>query len=135
MHYFALVMKQPDERLHGLIVPDCPGVTAVGTTLDEVVRNGAQALRLWAEAEQSAERPVPETRALEDIIADEAVQADIGAGAVPVLLPLLVDAGRSVKLTISMNAGLLELIKSEADARGVTRSAFLAGAARDKIMA
>jgi hypothetical protein len=45
---------------------------------------------------------------------------------------LLIDVGRPAKANLSLDAGLLAAI-DEAAARGLTRSAFLAGAAREKI--
>jgi metal-responsive CopG/Arc/MetJ family transcriptional regulator len=49
------------------------------------------------------------------------------------LIPVLVDGGRQVRANISMDSGLLKMIDEAAERRGVTRSAFLAGAAKDKI--
>ena len=51
-----------------------------------------------------------------------------------VLVPLLIDKGRPVRANISLDVGLLEQIDEEAKRRGLTRSAFLASAARDKII-
>jgi hypothetical protein len=50
-----------------------------------------------------------------------------------VMVPLLLDRGRSVKANISLDAGLLEAIDAEAERSGLTRSSFLASAAIDKI--
>ena len=50
------------------------------------------------------------------------------------MVPLLLDKARAVTANISIDAGLLESIDAEAKRRGLTRSAFLASAARDKIM-
>ena len=49
------------------------------------------------------------------------------------IVPLVLDAGRSAKANLSLDAGLLEAIDEAAAARGVSRSAFLASAAREKI--
>jgi metal-responsive CopG/Arc/MetJ family transcriptional regulator len=50
------------------------------------------------------------------------------------LIPLLLDAGRTVRANLTLDAGLLEAIDEAASQRGITRSAFLASAARDKIV-
>ena len=50
-----------------------------------------------------------------------------------VMIPLLLDSGRSVKANVSLDAGMLEAIDEEAARRGLTRSKFLASAALDKI--
>jgi len=46
---------------------------------------------------------------------------------------LLIDSGRSVKANLSMDTCLLSAIDDAATARGLTRSAFLSSAAREKI--
>ncbi len=51
------------------------------------------------------------------------------------LLPLvLLDSFRPVKANLSLDAALLADIDRAAKARGLTRSGFIASAARDKIM-
>ena len=52
-----------------------------------------------------------------------------------VLIPLLVDRGSSRRVNISLDRGLLEAIDDEARQRRMTRSAFLATAARREIEA
>jgi metal-responsive CopG/Arc/MetJ family transcriptional regulator len=49
------------------------------------------------------------------------------------MVPLVVDLGRPVRANLSIDAGLLSAIDAEAARRGLTRSAFIAGAAREKI--
>jgi hypothetical protein len=49
------------------------------------------------------------------------------------MILLLLDAGRTVRANLTFDAGLLSLIDAEASRRGLTRSAFLASAARDRI--
>ena len=43
------------------------------------------------------------------------------------------DSGRQAKANISVDAGTLEAIDEEAAAHGITRSAFIASAALEKI--
>jgi hypothetical protein len=56
-------------------------------------------------------------------------------GAALAVVPLLIDSGRSVKANLSLDTGLLAAIDDAAAARGLTRSAFLSTAAREKISA
>ena len=58
--------------------------------------------------------------------------ASVETGAVLFAVPLLADAGRTVRLNISLDKALVDRIDAAA-ARGLTRSAFLAQAAREKI--
>ena len=48
-------------------------------------------------------------------------------------MPLLLDSGRAVRANLSLDAGLLDAIDKAAKAHGLTRSAFLASVAREKI--
>ena len=50
-----------------------------------------------------------------------------------VSLPVYLDGGRPVRVNVSMEAGLVAEIDEAARRRGLTRSAFLASAARDKM--
>ena len=54
-------------------------------------------------------------------------QADIA------FLPLILDRNASRRINISIDRELLDAIDDEASQRGVTRSAFLAGAARREL--
>ena len=45
-------------------------------------------------------------------------------------MPLILDRNASRRINISIDRGLLDTIDDEASQRGITRSAFLAGAAR-----
>ena len=60
---------------------------------------------------------------------------EIGEGESAVMIPLLLDSGRTVRANVSFDAALLEAIDAAAKQRGLSRSAFLASAARGKIMA
>ena len=56
-------------------------------------------------------------------------------GETAVMIPLLLDSGRPVRANLSLDAALLAAIDDAARARGLTRSAFIASAAREKIIA
>jgi hypothetical protein len=77
----------------------------------------------------------PWARALEALCADAEVRAELEAGGALVIVPLILDAARPAKANLSLDAGLLEAIDDAAEARGLTRSSFLASAAREKIVA
>jgi hypothetical protein len=51
-----------------------------------------------------------------------------------VMIPRILDAGRSVRANLSVDAGQLAAIDAVAARRGVTRSAFLVSAAMEKIL-
>ncbi|HZT48793.1 MAG TPA: type II toxin-antitoxin system HicB family antitoxin [Hyphomicrobiaceae bacterium] len=132
MHYVAVIEKEPDSAF-GVWFPDVEGCFSAGETIDEAVSNAAAALRQHVEAVESAGRRVAPARSIDEILRDEDVAASVESGAVLFAVPLLADAGRTVRINISLDKALVDLIDSAAAARGLTRSAFLAQAAREKI--
>jgi hypothetical protein len=67
-------------------------------------------------------------------MADKEVRRSLKSGATTMLVPLLADPGRTVRVNMTVERGLLDQIDEAAEARGLTRSAFLAQAAREKIV-
>jgi predicted RNase H-like HicB family nuclease len=131
MRYIALVDGKAGA--YGVVVPDLPGCTSAGATTDEALRNAVEAVRLWVEDAVDDGETLPHPRSAEVLRADPEIAAALGEGAVLAIVPLLLDAGRAVRANLSLDAGLLEAIDEAAKAHGLTRSAFLASAARDKI--
>ena len=129
--YIALVDGKPGA--YGVVVPDLPGCTSGGKTVDAALRNAVEAVRLWAEDARAEGEVMPRPRTIEAIRRDSEVAAALAEGAVLVVVPLLLDAGRPAKANLSVEAGLLEAIDEAAEAHGLTRSAFIASAAREKI--
>jgi predicted RNase H-like HicB family nuclease len=119
----------------GMWVPDMPGCTSMGETLADLLANAQEALQLWAEDAIDGGEKVPKPRTMEQVRKDPDVARDLAAGAALAIVPLVVETGRPVKANLSLDAGLLAAIDEAAAARGLTRSAFLASAARDKIRA
>jgi predicted RNase H-like HicB family nuclease len=129
--YIALLDGKPGA--YGIVVPDLPGFTSGGKTVDVALRNAVEAVRLWAEDARSEGEAMPRPRTIEAVRRDDDVAAALAKGAVLAVVPLLLDAGRPAKANLSVDAGLLEAIDEAAEAHGLTRSAFIASAAREKI--
>lgn len=129
--FVALIDGQPGA--HGVVFPDCPGCTAMGSTLDEALTLASEALREWMADRVLAGVAPPSSRSIDDIRSDPNSAADFEAGAIVASVPLLLDQGRSIRANLSLDAGLLESIDEAARSRGLTRSAFMASAAREKI--
>ena len=132
MHYVAVIEKDEDSAF-GVWFPDVEGCFSAGETVEAAVANAAAALRQHVEAVESAGRRVPAARSTDEVFYDKEVAASIEAGAVLFAVPLLADAGRTVRINISLDKALVDQIDDAAAARGLTRSAFLAQAAREKI--
>jgi predicted RNase H-like HicB family nuclease len=131
--YYVAVIEKDAHSAFGVWFPDVEGCFSAGDTVEEAVANAAMALRQHVEAIESAGRPVPRARSIDDIILDKEVAASIEVGAILFAVPLLADAGRTVRINISLDKALVDQIDIAASKRGLTRSAFLSQAAREKI--
>lgn len=131
-YYLGIVEKDPDSAW-GMWFPDMPGCFPATDEFDDLPGAAAEALRLHVEALESNGRAVPDSRSLAEAMADREVRRSLKAGATTMLVPLLADPGRTVRVNVTVERGLLDQIDEAASARGLTRSAFLAQAAREKI--
>ena len=130
MRYVSFIHR--DEAGFGVSFPDFPGCVSVGDTIDDAVRQGSEALAFHVEGLVDSGEVIPTPRSIDAIKADPEL-ADWRRDADLVLIPLLLDRGSSRRVNISLDRGLLEAIDDEARQRRMTRSAFLASAARREI--
>jgi len=124
-YFYGVVHKDPDSAF-GVHFPDLPGCFSAADELDDVLPNAVEALELWFE-----DAPEVEGRAIEAI--KEAVVADLAEGAFLLAVPYIRSTGRLVRANISLDRGTLDAIDAAAALRQLTRSAFLAEAARNEI--
>jgi predicted RNase H-like HicB family nuclease len=115
----------------GVRIPDIPGCVGGGATAEAAIADAAEALRDVAVHKQEGGFAPPRPSTLAEILAS----GEIGEGESAVMIPLLLDSGRTVRANISLDAALLKAIDAAAKERGLSRSAFLASAARQKILA
>jgi hypothetical protein len=102
-------------------------------TEEEALDNATEALSEWVADEIADGRGVPIARSYVELL--KASEYGLGQGGMVAFVPLLLETGKLARANISLDAGLLSDIDEAAARRGVTRSAFLAAAARDKIKA
>lgn len=122
-----------DAGTWGVRIPDLPGCYGAGATADDAIKDAASAAREWI-AHQSGEGIVaPHARSVAEILGSGDMDATAGDAAV--VIPVLLDDGRTMRANVTFDAGLLRAIDAAASQRGLTRSAFLASAAREKIQA
>ena len=121
-------------RVWSIRIPDVPGCHGGGKTADAALEDTVGALRLVAGMYADDGIALRQPRTMEAIRTDPEAEFNPKSESL-VMIPLLLDKGRSVKANISLDAGLLEQIDVEAKRRGLTRSAFLVSAAVDKIRA
>ena len=132
MRYVSFIHQ--GENGYGVSFPDLPGCVSVGDTIDDAIRHGSEALAFHVEGLVEDGEAIPEPRSIGAIKADPEL-TDWRREADLVLIPLLLDRGTSRRVNISLDRGLLEAIDDEARLRQMTRSAFLATAARREIEA
>jgi len=122
--YIGLIHKEADSHF-GVSFPDFPGVVTAGTTLDDARAMAEEALAFHIEGLVEDGEAIPEPSKLEDIMADP----DNRSG-VAILIAVKTDAPRVVRVNVTLPGDVLEQIDRYAEAHGLSRSGFLAQAAR-----
>lgn len=131
LRYVALVHKGRKE--YGVSFPDFPGVVSGGTTLDEALMEAGEALRFAVTELRAEGNAVPPPRDLDAIqkAGDPWVELE---GATAVFVPLLPPKSGAERINLTMEKGLVEAIDAAAGARDMSRSAWLAEAARARLI-
>ncbi len=123
--YLAVVHKDGD-RAFGVTFPDLPGCFSAADDAADIVPNACEALDLWFEDEEEVEPSGID--AIQHMVAD-----DLAAGAFLVAVPRVTYSAKVERINISLERGMLDAIDAAAKARKLTRSAFIAEAARNEI--
>lgn len=103
----------------------------VWADIDMVIRGG-EALAFHIAGMIDDGEDLPKARTAAEIKASPDL-TEWRAGAELAWIPVIIDKGSPRRVNISLDAGLLEAIDYETGRRGITRSAFLSGAARKEI--
>jgi predicted RNase H-like HicB family nuclease len=114
----------------GVRIPDLPGCLSGGATPEEAIKSAVSAAMEWAENMQAHGQKIPPPSPLAKILKS----GEMETGESTVMIPFLMEEGRTVRANLSMDARTLAAIDDAAKARGVTRSAFIVTATREKIM-
>ena len=125
MHYVAVIDKDADSA-YGVRFPDLPGCFSAADTFEEIIPNAIEALSLYFE-----DTDIISARGIEAV--REEIAEDLAAGAFLVMIPHISDRRRVVRVNLSLDKGLLDTLDEAAQARGMTRSAFVAKAAAREI--
>ena len=104
---------------YGVAFPDLPGIVAMGATLEEAMLNAEAVLQ---DAALEAER---DGIALSPPSALEEVDVPAGTALSSILLVRAAPARRSVRLNLTLDAAVADIIKSEADRRGMSRKRYV----------
>jgi len=131
--YLAIIEEDAEQGVFFVSFPDAPGCIASGATQDAALDDAVDALSEWVADEIADGRTAPIPRSYSDLL--KSGEYGLEKGGMVAWVPLLRETGKLARANISIDAGLLADIDEAAGRHGVTRSAFLAAAAREKIKA
>ncbi len=126
MKYFYAVVHKDVDSAFGVTFPDLPGCFSAADDIQGVMANACDALALWFQ--DAADVTPMSLEQARNVVAD-----DLADGAFLIAVPRIKNDNRSTRLNISMDAGMAEAIDKAATERSLTRSAFIAQAARNEI--
>lgn len=118
-HYIGLIHKEAESDF-GISFPDFPGCVSAGSTLDEALAMGREALEGHIEVMAEAGEPIPEPSDIDTVMQDPEHR-----DGVVVLVPAPDLSGKAVRVNVTLPEGLLQRI----DEAAPNRSRFLAEAA------
>lgn len=129
MRYYTAIVHQDGDSAFGLTFPDLPGAFAAADDWSSIPAAATDALDLWFE-----DQPDIAPSSLDEIRARADVCAEIADGAVLMPIPYIAADTAVDRVNITIERGLLRAIDETARARNMTRSSFLASAARRELV-
>ena len=127
--YIALIHKDQSSDF-GVSFPDLPGCVTAGKTLDEARELALEALAMHLEGMAEDGEAFPEPSSLEAIMSSRENRE-----AVAYLIDVPKIASKAVRINITIPSDVLEEIDSFAESHGLSRSGFLAHAAKKAMAA
>jgi len=132
--YRAIAHQAPDDGPEDgwdVVFPDLPGCVSQGDTVEDALRNAAEALALHVDGMVAEGLDLPSSSGLTAKLPDWLRASDM-AGPVQALLQVEVP-GKSMRVNITMDAALVDRLDAAARRDGTTRSGYLAQAVREKL--
>ena len=126
--YIALIHKEADSHF-GVSFPDFPGVATAGTTLDDARSMAEEALAFHIEGLVQDGEAIPEGSSLDDVMSNP----DNRSG-VAILIAAKTEAAKVIRVNVTLPGDILEQIDKYAEAHGLSRSGFLAQAAKKAML-
>lgn len=127
MRYYHGVVHKETDSAFGIHFPDLPGCFSAADRIEDVIPNATEALALWFEEGDETAEP-SSVEAIRERVTD-----DLAEGAFLVMIPRIGRNRKPARVNISLDRSMLAAIDSAASMRRLTRSAFLAEAARNEI--
>ncbi len=120
VRYPALI--DGEKGAYGVSFPDLPGIVAMGDTIDEALINAEEALRDYVIETEMDGDAIEQPCELDEVLVEP--------GQVLTAVPLIRQSGRNVRIHMAINEGVAVFIDSEANRRGMTRTAYVEWMAR-----
>lgn len=125
--YIGLIHKEAASDF-GVSFPDFPGVVTAGTSLDDARAMAEEALAFHVEGLIEDGEAIPEPSTLDEVMADPD-----NKDAVAILVGVKTVAPKCIRVNVTLPEDILDRIDRYADKEGLTRSAFLARAAKREL--
>ncbi len=132
--YRALIVQDDGEGSedgYGVVFPDLPGCTSSGETVEQAYEHAFDALALHVEGMVEEGIPLPAPSSFNAPLPDW-LEAESGRVERTVLVPVK-PPGRAIRISITMDKGLLDRLDTMATAKGDTRSGYIAEAVRERV--
>ena len=126
--YVGLIHKDAESD-YGVSFPDFPGVVTAGTTLDDAHAMAEEALAFHIEGLVEDGEAVPEPSSLEGIMTDQ----DNRDG-VAILVAVRSGTAKAIRVNVTIAEDVLEQIDRYATTHGLSRSGFIAQAAKQAML-
>lgn len=125
--YIGLIHKEAASDF-GVSFPDFQGVATAGTSLEDARAMAEEALALHVEGLIEDGEAIPEPSTLDEVMADPD-----NKDAVAILVGVKTVAPKCIRVNVTLPEDILDRIDKYADKEGLTRSAFLARAAKREL--
>lgn len=129
MRYYMALVHHDEDGAYGLSFPDLPGAFAAADDWDQIPAAVTEALDLWFE-----DQPDVEASSLDDLRQRQDVAEEVSSGAVLMPVPYIPADTATLRVNVTLERGLLRAIDATAKDRKMTRSSFLASAARRELV-
>ena len=124
MQYIGLIHKDPGSN-YGVSFPDFPGCVTAGVSLEDARVMAQEALTLHVEGMLEDGETLPAPSSLDDVYADPE-----NAGSIAVFAVAPARSSKAIRVNVTLPEDVLIRIDAFAREQGLTRSGFLAHAAR-----
>ncbi len=125
--YIGLIHKDARSD-YGVSFPDFTGCITAGRTLDEARAMAEEALALHIEGMAADGEAIPESSSLESVMSDTE-----NRDGVAILVRVASPVAKTVRVNITLPEDVLNAIDNYSENHGLTRSGFLAKAAKDSM--